>query len=216
MKKIKIIDDSTGEIILEQEFSGGYHLIYTNLTDSGHLHHIRELDNAKFGDKHWIKNFIYKSIAKRLVAKFPELKHISIPRVLFIEDMEWKDPVNGKSQWMAKISKANKQFETMSGYSYILETRNHYIEKMSREQIVMLLYHELRHIDKFGDLIPHDVEDWSNLLATVGTDWATTQTKIKNLIDDEIIWIELEPLAKQIDMFSLGSFNKFIDDKKGD
>jgi len=39
VKKLRITDDNTGEIILEKEFSGGYHFIYTNLHDAGKLHH---------------------------------------------------------------------------------------------------------------------------------------------------------------------------------
>ena len=213
MKKLRITDDNTGEIILEKEFSGGYHLIYTNINDSGKLHHIRELDNGKFGYKHWIKNFVYRPIAERLIAKFEELKHIKPSNILFIEDMEYEDPKNGKRQWMARISKANKQFTAMTGYDYILETRNYFIERMKREQIIALIYHELRHIDEFGDIQLHDIEDWNNMIATLGSDWATTQAKIKNLLEDEILWIELEPLAKQIDMFSLEEFNKLMNQK---
>ena len=91
----------------------------------------------------------------------------------------------------------------MIGYDYILETRNYFIEKMSREQIIALIYHELRYIDGSGELQPHDIEDWSNMVATLGKDWATTKAEIKNLIDDDIIWRELEPAAKQLDIFSL-------------
>ncbi len=41
------------------------------------------------------------------------------------------------------------------------------------------------------------------MVATLGKDWATTKVEIKNLIDDDIIWKELEPAAKQLGMFSL-------------
>ena len=217
-KKLQIINDLTGEVLEEQEFSGGYHIIYTNLEDMGKLRHIRKLDNARFGDKHWIKNWIYKPIAEKLVSKFPEIKHINPNKILFIEDMEWEKPdsTKPKRHWQARISKSNKQFEAMTRYSYILETRNYYIEKMTREQIIALIYHELRHIDEWGDLQPHDIEDWDNMVATLGKDWAETQAEIKNLIDDDILWKELEPAAKQLDVFSLQEFNKFMDkeDKK--
>lgn len=213
MKKLRITDDNTGEIILEKEFSGGYHLIYTNIDDSGKLHHIRELDNAKFGEKHWIKNFVYRHIAAQLVKKFEELRHIKPSKILFIEDMDYEDPENGKPQWRAKISKANKQFTVMTGYEYILETRNYFIERMQREQIIALIYHELRHIGQDGDMVKHDIEDWNNMIATLGTDWATTQAKIKDLLEDKILWKELEPLVKQIDMFSLQEFNRYMDGK---
>jgi len=210
VKKLRITDDNTGEIILEKEFSGGYHFIYTNLHDAGKLHHIRDLDNGKFGEKHWIKNFIYKPIATRLIKKFEELKHIKPSKILFIEDMDYEEPKSSKPKkyWRARISKANKQFSEMTGYEYILETRNYYIERMSREQIIALIYHELRHIGKDGDMVKHDIEDWNNMIATLGTDWATTQAKIKNLLEDEILWRELEPLAKQLNVFNFHEYSK--------
>ncbi|MBC8589352.1 putative metallopeptidase [Paratissierella segnis] len=213
MKNIRITDDSTGEIILEKEFSGGYHFIYTNLDDSGKLHQIRELDNAKFGDRHWIKNWVYRPIAEKLVKRFEELEHIRPRLILFLEDMEWEEPKSDKPKkhWIARISKSNKQFAEISGYKYILETRNYYIGEMQREQIIALLYHELRHIDQFGDLQPHDTEDWSNMLATLGTDWATTQSKIQNILEDDVIWRELEPLAKQLNVFNFEDYNRSSD-----
>lgn len=215
MKKLQVLNKQTGEIVEEIEFSGGYHLIYTNTDDIGYLHHIRELDNAKFGDKHWIKNWIYRPIAEKLIEKFPEIRHIKPQKILFIEDVEWEKPNSEKPKkcWMARISKANKQFSAMTGYEYILETRNYFIENMSREKIIALIYHELRHIDEYGDLQPHDIEEWDNMIATLGKDWAETKAEIENLIDDDIIWKELEPRAKQLDVFSLQEFNRHMDDK---
>lgn len=215
-KKLQVVNQDTGEVLEDIEFTGGYHIIYTNTTDAGHLKHIRKLDNAKFGDNHWIKNYIYRPIAERLIEKFPELKHINPRSILFIEDMDWEKPNSErpKKHWMARISKANKQFAAATGYSYILETRNYFIERMSRAQIIALIYHELRHIDTYGDLQPHDIEDWDNMIATLGKDWDTTKEEIQNLIEDDIIWKELESRTKQLDVFSLEAFNKFIEGKE--
>ena len=44
------------EIIENIEFTGGYHIIYTNTDDMGYLRHIKKLDNAKFGGNHWVIN----------------------------------------------------------------------------------------------------------------------------------------------------------------
>ncbi len=215
-KKLQIVDQNTGEIIEDIKFTGGYHLIYTNTDDIGKLRHIRKLDNAKFGDKHWIKNYIYRPIAVKLIKKFEEIGHIKPNKILFIEDMEWEKPdsTKPKRHWQARISKTNKQFADMSGYEYILETRNYFIERMDRAQIIALIYHELRHIDQWGDLQPHDIEDWDNMIATLGKDWATTKAEIENLIDDDIIWRELEPRAKQLDVFGLKQFNNFAKGKE--
>jgi hypothetical protein len=90
----------------------------------------------------------------------------------------------------------------MTGYEYILETRSYYTDSMQREQLIALLYHELRHIDKDGYIVKHDVEDWGNMVATLGIDWATTQATIKDILSDDFDeWSVLEPVAKQLNMF---------------
>lgn len=203
-KQLIVVNKDTGERLEDIEFSGGYNIAFTNLHDGGNLRYIRKLDNGKFGDKHWIKNFIYRPIAKKLVEKFPELKHIKPMGILFIEDMEWEmpDSVKPKRHWMARILKANKHLDFMTGYDYVLETRNYFIDRMSREQLVALIYHELRHIDKYGDLVSHDVEDWDNLVATLGRDWATTQAQIIDILEDDFEgWRDLGKVATQLNMF---------------
>jgi predicted metallopeptidase len=200
-KELRVLDLDSGDIIEELQFDGGYNIIFTNLSDGGNLRRIRKLDNGRFGDKQWIKNYQYRPTALRLVDKFKELNHIDPYKILFIEEMEW-EPGTAKNPWMAKIKLANKEMREMLGYEYVLETRNYYIERMQREQIVALIYHELLHIDTDGTLRNHDVEDWSNLVATLGKDWATTQAKIMDILDEGFEeWNQLDSVAKQLNMF---------------
>jgi hypothetical protein len=49
------------------------------------------------------------------------------------------------------------------------------------------------------------------MLATLGTDWATTQSKIQNILEDDVIWRELEPLAKQLNVFNFEDYNRSSD-----
>ena len=76
---------------------------------------------------------------------------------------------------------------------------------MSREQLILLIYHELRHIGHDeGKIIHHDVEDWSNIVATFGTAWSTTKEEIINIIDDEFEsenWMQIMPTRRQITLF---------------
>ncbi|CAH2213501.1 putative metallopeptidase [Tepidibacter aestuarii] len=200
-RKLIIMDKDTGEELERVEFTGGYNIAITNIHDGGNLRFIRTLDNAKYGSKHWIKNYTYRFIADKLVEKFKELEHVRPKSILFIEDMEW-EPGASKQPWMAKIKKANKELQYMLGYEYVLETRNYYIERMSTSQIIGILYHELRHIDKDGDLINHDIEDWGNMVATLGKDWATTKEAIQNILDDDFEgWNDLRKAGRQINMF---------------
>jgi predicted metallopeptidase len=202
-KKLTVIDKSSGEVLEDIEFSGGYNIQYACNEDSGRIKHVAHLDNANFDGVKWIKTAIYRPVCKKLAEKFEELKHLksAIGAILFLEDMNWKEK-SGKRSWIARISKTNNQFREMTGYHYILETRNYYIDKMSKEQIAALLYHELRHIDKNGDLVEHDIEDWSNMVATLGVDWATTMANIQDILEEDFEgWNSVIPIARQTNMF---------------
>jgi len=200
---LKIIDLSTGEQLENIEFSGGYNIQYANGEDSGRIQKITKLDNAKFDDKHWIKNLIYRPLCHKLIEKFEELSHIRIERILFLEDTNWIKPDNNKKQWIARVQATNKQFQSITGYANILETRSFYIDNMSVEQVAALMYHELRHIDIDGSLIPHDVEDWSNMVATLGTDWGSTKSNIIDILDDNFgEWDELRSNGKQLSFYN--------------
>ncbi|WFD09756.1 putative metallopeptidase [Tepidibacter hydrothermalis] len=200
-RKLIIFDEDSGEEIEKIEFSGGYNISVANLYDSGKIRFIRKLDNGKFGDKHWIKNYLYGPLAKRLIEKFDEIRHIKSEKILFIEDTEW-EPGISKQPWIARIKKANKELESITGYEYVMEIRGYYTDKMSKSQVIALIYHELRHIHQDGTLIKHNIEDWSNMVATLGKDWATTMEAIENILDDDFIgWDDLRKAGRQISMF---------------
>lgn len=203
MKKILQIVNEKGEELENFEFDGGYNIIYNNKTDQGNLRMIRKLDNGKFGNKHWIKNYYYRPIAEKLIEKFTEIRHINPHKILFIEDTDWEEKKTTGRTWMARVKIANKEFADMTGYDYIIEFREFYTERMQKEQIVALVYHELRHIGTDGKLVKHDIEDWENMVATLGVDWATTLGDIPDLIDELDEWDELNSAAKQLNVFRL-------------
>ncbi len=202
-KILRVINKNTGDKLEEIEFDGGYNIVYNNRTDQGNLKIICKLDNGKFGDKHWIKNYYYRPIAEKLIEKFCEIRHINPHRILFIEDIDWEEKSTTGRTWMARTKIANKEFTDMTGYDYIIEFREFYTEQMKKEQIVALVYHELRHIGADGKLVKHDIEDWENMVATLGVDWATTLGDIPDLIDELDGWDELNSAAKQLNVFRL-------------
>jgi len=206
MKQLIVLDKNTGERLEDFEFSGGYNISFVNNHDSGEQKHIRRLDNGKYGDNHWIKNNIYRSITIKLKEKFEELKHIKPHRILFIEDMNWSKTASQKNPWKARIKKVSKDLEATTGYWYVLETRSYFVENMSDEQLVALLYSTLRQIDMDGDIIEPNIVGWSNIIATLGAGWDDENSFIDNILGDDFDnWNELPKGGKQINMF-----DKFI------
>lgn len=201
-KSLKIIDESSGEILENVNFNGGYNIQYVNSEDSGQIIKITKLDNGKFGEKHCIKNYIYQPIAEKLTEKFAEINSIISSKILFLENTEW-EPGGAKNDWIARTRKANPHLIELTGYKWIIETRKYFIEKMSREQLIILIYHEMRHIDTSDDgLKKHDIEDWNNIIATFGKNWDSTKAQLKDILSDDFIsWKHVIKSERQMSMY---------------
>lgn len=209
MKSIRICDTETGNIDIEIELSSGtFQLNYIENTDHGNLKRVGRIQNGRFGDKHWIKNFFFEPIAYKLVEKFEELEHIKPSQILFLENTSWTPgkSSSNKRETIAKISILNAQMQAALGYKYMIEIKGYYVEHLSKEQIVAVIYHELRHIGPEGDLLQHEIEDWDNMVATLGKDWMSLRNSIVDLLDDEFDgWYKLRRTDKQVTLFDQDS-----------
>lgn len=148
-------------------------------------------------------NESYRPIAEKLVAKYPELKYAPVKNILFVENTEDKRKDKHKVVY-AKISKIPGRWEeiimqiTGKQFAYMLEIFRENVIGMSREQIVALMYHELRHIQIVTDegkvdIVGHEISDWANMIEKLGPDWATTMANIPNLLSDGITnWEDIE------------------------
>lgn len=155
----------------------------------------------EFSGKYKI-NQNYRPIAEALKAKFTELQYVPVQSILFIENLEDKKKKNNKTMY-AQISKVpNKWAEiiyqvTGRNYEYMLEIFKYNTAHMSREQMIALIYHELRHIqfvkEKLEvDIVGHDVEDWLNMVEKLGLNWPSTKAQVYDLLADNVNWETIE------------------------
>ncbi len=150
----------------------------------------------EFTGKYFI-NESYRPIAKALVDKYEELKHVAVDGILFVENTETKKKNNGKFVF-AQIGTISEKWSDMvyqmtgETFVYLLEVYKENTAMMSREQIVALIYHELRHIGKDGKLKNHDIEDWANMVEKLGVDWNSTLGSIPDLLADGVDWESIE------------------------
>ncbi|MFZ3172055.1 MAG: putative metallopeptidase [Carboxydocellales bacterium] len=157
----------------------------------------------EFNGKYKI-NEDYRPIAEGLFAKFKELEYVPVKNILFIENTEDKRKKNNSIIY-AQISKMPGKFEdiiyqvTKKHFEYMLEIFKENTLQMSRQQIIALIYHELKHIQLVRtpdgpkvDIVRHDVEDWFNMVEKLGVDWASTKGQIPNLLDENINWESIE------------------------
>jgi hypothetical protein len=205
MKKLQIIDCNSGVIELERDMDGSALVQYVD--DRGIIQRAGGIDAAYFGESHMIKNNYYRPIAEKLVERFEELKHIPPAAILWLQEIDWKPPKNGKKkwQWIARCKKAPPMLADTWGYSFIIEVRDYFFRDMSKEQIIALVYHEMRHIGEEGDILHHDLEDWSNLVATFGYDWAAADQDIENLLDDDFEGFKRLGIGRQLTIYEGGN-----------
>ncbi|EKQ52423.1 MULTISPECIES: putative metallopeptidase [unclassified Clostridium] len=84
-----------------------------------------------------------------------------------------------------------------------METSNYYTAHMDIERLILLIYHELLHIDISDDSIrKHNIEDWNNIVATFGREWSDSKSTLKNILDDDFEeWEKLLRTEKQMSLF---------------
>jgi predicted metallopeptidase len=157
----------------------------------------------EFGGKHKI-NENYRLIAQALKSKFKELECVPVNNILFIENLEDKRKKNNAIVY-AQISKTPGKWEdiifqvTGKHFDYMMEIFKENTAPMSREQIIALIYHELRHIQivtkKDGrdlDIVAHDVEEWLNMAEKLGLHWQSTMSQVPDLLAEGVNWESIE------------------------
>ena len=168
-KQIIIKDLTTNAVEADITTDRGYHL---QVPDDDRLRMVGKITVGQYDHKHEIVNFKYAPIAERLKAKFAELSHVDINRNLFLQDyMSFAGKPPKERTWVARVKKAPADVTNIWGYRYIMTIRQHLLSDKTPEQVVALIYHELRHVGQFGEIIPHDIEDWACIVETLGKDW---------------------------------------------
>ena len=148
-------------------------------------------------------NEAYRPLAERLVAKYSELEWAPVQNILFVENTEDKRKQNNKTIY-AKVSKVPGRWEeiihqiTGKQFSFMIEIFKENCQGMSREQVIALLYHELRHIQLVVgqtkvDIVGHEIDDWANMIEKLGVNWAETKAIIPDLLDENITcWDDID------------------------
>ncbi len=54
---------------------------------------------------------------------------------------------------------------------------------MTQKQLNLLIYHELRHIDRDGTVRKHDIEDFKEIINNFGLEWANPGAEIKDILE---------------------------------
>lgn len=122
----------------------------------------------------------YKDIADKIIDKFPiSFGHIETDKVLFLRETE-KSPKK-----YADIRKVVAPYTFMTELKFIITFYEAPMLGLNDAQKVMVVYHELLHIDvDFNKLKKHNVEDFRELVSIYGVNWAI-DPNLPNILEDD-------------------------------
>jgi len=130
-----------------------------------------------------------KHLAKQILNKMPEL--FDIRDVVGIENIGFvrcfKNKNYGKKIKYAECRKVKSSYKAFIPYDYIITFYDYNTSLLSQNQKKLLMYHELKHIDSTGGIIPHDVEDFSDILKNFGIDWAKQGATVPDILSEEVV-----------------------------
>lgn len=196
MPIIKVINDKTGEV--KEIECIGYNLQYVTATSDGQVQKIRSLGNGRYDYRHWIKNDFYAPLAQKIKDKYkddiPVFQGIDINKLLFLEDIDYVGDEMSRNDEVMWIKKAPKQLTDLTGYRFIIFSREFWISRISQEQILWHLYSVLRRIE-VDKLVEPDIKGWKEVIGTLGYGWETTLSPILNPISDLMNGFEEEDFS---------------------
>ena len=128
-----------------------------------------------------VKGNEYEEIANKLIDRYPiAFSHIVLDEVLFLKEVE-KSP-RGK---YADTRIIRSPYTYFSDYKFIITFYENNVMAMTEAQKVLLVYHELLHIDpSFSKLVGHDINDFRILLSKFGVNW-DIDPNLPNILEDE-------------------------------
>lgn len=168
-------------------------------------------EDAALWDGKWRLNEDYRPIAEALVKKFPELEHVPVNNIIFLDNVEATPKRKGRyilAQIDTVPGKWAEIIEQLTGARvwYWMEIFKKHVKGLSKEQMIALIYHELRHVSRFGGTVGHDIEDWSNMVTALGARWNASGAEVPDLLAADVDWDSItakklfeEPVGKAAD-----------------
>lgn len=142
-----------------------------------------------------IVNSRMRPIAQDLIKKFEELRHLEADKILFVVNNKH---VPSKTKIVyAKTSKISDKWRDLLyqmgsiGFLYMVEFYGKSTSLLDENQIIALVYSELRRIGPEGKLISPDTNDWWQLLMGLGRHWYYPDAECPNILEAGKTWRDL-------------------------
>lgn len=118
-------------------------------------------------------------IARRLIGTMPELSYIAASRVRIVYLTSELEKKKGSKLVLGQCEKVPEKYKWKVPYDFMITVFLPNVERLSREQMRILLFHELLHVgieedgneEKYS-VREHDYEEFREIINRYGLDWS--------------------------------------------
>lgn len=116
-----------------------------------------------------------RKLAEQVMAERSDLKKLANPdcRIAFLRT-DKKKTSHGRTVF-ADTEKVSEKVKALAPYDFIITFYDPACAALSEEKMKVLMIHELKHVGfepgKPHSIIPHDLEDFRDIVETYGMDW---------------------------------------------
>lgn len=134
----------------------------------------------------------YIDIIVGLADKYSRYIRIQRPdKICPVVDVNWepREQATKNTLWKANIRKSPKTFRELTGYEYVLNLREYWIENWTNAQLVAAIMSQLLRIDPSDGSVLRYAEDTSSrLVATFGEGYldGTEDVQIPDLLEEDV------------------------------
>lgn len=142
-----------------------------------------------------ICNSRMRPLADELIKKYEELRHLDASKILFV--VNHKSAGSKKTLVLARTSRVPERWRDVlfqlgaCSFFHMVEFYGKTISCLDENQMVALLYRELRRIGPEGQILTPDVHDWWQVLMGLGRYWFYPDSTCPNLLDENVDWKKL-------------------------
>lgn len=114
-------------------------------------------------------------IAAKVIGQHDNLKHLDDPDCRIAYQLSSLAKKSGQKIVYADTERVKDKYKGIMPFDFVITFYGPNVENLTDARMERLMYHELRHVGFTGDgtfsIIPHDVEDFRDVVDAWGLDW---------------------------------------------
>ncbi len=117
-----------------------------------------------------------RDLAREVIAQNKDLCHLAVPELKIVYMYSDKEKFRNGKYVFADTEKINDKVKALINIDFIVTFYTKACEALDSEQLRILMHHELKHVGYDAEsgkckIIPHDIEDFRDIISAHGMDW---------------------------------------------